>query len=206
MSRIRDRKKALILHAACEVFANHGYSGTKIIDIANKIDVPKANIYYYFDNKEALYRKVLESFVTPLLQATAPFDDYRHPADALTNFIKLKIEISKNHPNASKVFANEILQGAPHLPQDIIDKLCFQTTGAESQLQLWIDQGLMDDISPIHLLFTLWAATQTYADFNWQVKLHLKTDAISDRQFENAADTLIKIILKGCGITAQVAK
>ena len=104
------------------------------------------------------------------------------------------------------MFANEILQGAPHLPQDIIDKLCFQTEGAQSQLQQWIDQGLMDDISPIHLLFTLWAATQTYADFNWQVKLHLKTDSISDQQFEDASNMLIKIILKGCGITPQVAK
>jgi len=206
MSRIRDRKRALILNAACEIFANNGYAGTKIIDIAQKIAMPKANIYYYFKNKEVLYRSVLESFITPLLMATAPFDQYEHPSLALSDYIKLKIEISKNHPNASKVFANEILHGAPHLPEDIIEKLCLQTMGATDKLQNWIDEGLMDNVSPIHLLFMLWAATQTYADFNWQIKLHLKNDAISEQQFDNAADTLIKIILKGCGICEQVAK
>ncbi|NRA21646.1 MAG: TetR family transcriptional regulator C-terminal domain-containing protein [Oceanospirillaceae bacterium] len=206
MSRIRDKKRAIILSAACETFANNGYAGTKIIDIANKIETPKANIYYYFDNKKTLYRSVLESFITPLLNATAPFDRYHHPAAALTDFIKLKIEISKNHPNASKVFANEILHGAPHLPQDIIEKLCQQTTGACNKLQQWIDKGLMDDVAPMHLLFMLWAATQTYADFNWQIKLHLKTDAICEQQFALASDTLIKVILKGCGITPPMAQ
>ncbi|OUS31964.1 TetR family transcriptional regulator ['Osedax' symbiont bacterium Rs2_46_30_T18] len=206
MSRIRDKKRNAILNAACEEFANHGYAGTKIVDIANKINLPKANIYYYFESKQVLYRHVLDSFIQPLLMATAPFDHYDHPAEALTDYIKLKIEISKNHPNASKVFANEILHGAPHLPADIIEKLTQQTTRASEKLQQWIDRGLMDDIKPLHLLFSLWASTQTYADFNWQIKLHLKTERISDQDYSDATDTLIKVILKGCGVVSQVAE
>ncbi len=206
MSRIRNKKQAIILSAACEEFAKQGYAGTKIADIAAKISLPKANIYYYFKSKEILYRHVLESFIQPLLMATQPFDQYDHPAAALTDFIKLKIEISKNHPNASKVFANEILHGAPHLPPDIVEKLVNQTCLASAKLQQWVDKGLMDDINPLHLLFMLWSSTQTYADFSWQIQLHLKTDELREQDFEIATDTLIKIVLKGCGISAQVAE
>lgn len=206
MSRIRNKKQSIILNAACEEFANHGYAGTKIADIAAKIELPKANIYYYFKSKQVLYRHVLESFIQPLLMATQPFDQYDDPATALTDYIKLKIEISKNHPFASKVFATEILHGAPHLPADIVEKLMAQTSSASAKLQQWIDKGLMDDVNPLHLLFTLWASTQTYADFNWQIQLHLKSDAISEQDFEVATETLIKIVLKGCGIATQMAE
>jgi TetR/AcrR family transcriptional regulator len=206
MTKIREKKKQVILAAACAEFANKGYAGTKIADIASKIGLPKANIYYYFINKEQLYRCVLDSFIQPLLMATQPFDQYDNPADALTDYIRLKIEISKNHPNASKVFANEILHGAPHLPVDIIAKLTAQTSSAKEKLQHWIDIGLMDNVNPLHLLFTLWASTQTYADFNWQINLHLDNEAITENDYQNATDTLIQVILKGCGIKERMAK
>ncbi len=203
MAAIRERKQSIILKAAGEVFASNGYDGTKIVDIANKINVPKANIFYYFTNKEKLYNSVLESFIQPLLLATKPFDEYDDPATALTDYIKLKIEISQQHPFASKVFASEMLRGAPHLSKDIIEQLTQQTQSACAKLQSWVDQGLMDDINPLHLLFSLWASTQTYADFDWQIKLHLNTEELTDSYYQLATQTLTKIILKGCGISAK---
>jgi TetR/AcrR family transcriptional regulator len=203
MAGIRERKQSIILKAAGEEFANNGYEGTKIVDIANKTNLPKASIFYYFENKEKLYNSVLESFIQPLLLATQPFDQYNDPATALTDYIKLKIKISKQHPFASKVFASEMLRGAPHLSKEIIEKLTQQTQSAAAKLQSWVDQGLMDDINPLHLLFSLWASTQTYADFNWQIKLHLKTEKLTDSDYQQATQTLTKIILKGCGIKAK---
>ncbi|MGB1237209.1 MAG: TetR family transcriptional regulator C-terminal domain-containing protein [Pseudomonadales bacterium] len=206
MAKIRDRKKKIILAAACEVFAKQGYAGTKIADIAQKAELPKPNIYYYFENKEMLYRHVLDSFIQPLLLASLPFDRYDDPAVALSDYIKIKIEISKNHPFASKVFANEILRGAPHLPQDIIEQLTAQTSAAKARLNYWIEQGKMDAIDPLHLLFTLWATTQTYADFDWQIKLHHNSEELSDDVYERATESLINLVLKGCGIKANSAE
>lgn len=206
MSRNSDKKRKIILTAACEEFANKGYAGSKISDIATKVNLPKPNIYYYFTSKEVLYRCVLESFIQPLLLASQPFDRYDNPGDALSDYIRIKIEISKNHPFASKVFANEILHGAPHLPQDIINKLIEQTNSAKTRLQYWIDQGLMDDINPLHLLFTLWSSTQTYADFDWQVKLHMNNDQLTDKDYDEATEALIKVVLKGCGISTEQAQ
>ena len=203
MSAIRARKQRLILTAAGEVFASNGYEGTKIVDIALKANLAKANVFYYFENKETLYSSVLDSFIQPLLLATKPFDEYDDPATAITDYIKLKIKISQQHPFASKVFASEMLRGAPHLSAQIIEKLTQQTLSASSKIQSWVDQGLMDDINPLHLLFTLWASTQTYADFNWQIKLHLNTDELTDNDYQQATQTLTKIILKGCGISAK---
>ena len=67
-------------------------------------------------------------------------------------------------------------------------------------IQGWIDQGLMARIDPSHLLFSIWAATQTYADFDWQISVVTGKASLSDADYEAAADTIIRLVLKGCEV------
>ncbi|MDO9320572.1 MAG: TetR/AcrR family transcriptional regulator, partial [Pseudomonas sp.] len=115
MSSIRQRNKDLILRAASEEFADKGFAAAKTSDIAAKAGVPKPNVYYYFKSKDNLYCEVLESIIDPLLQASAPFNQAGQPAQILRDYIHAKIRISRDLANASKVFASEIMHGAPHL-------------------------------------------------------------------------------------------
>lgn len=200
MSRIRAKNEEIIIRAASRVFAENGYAATKTAAIAELAELPKPNIYYYFGSKEKLYRAVLESVTEPLLVASAPFIEYQDPVMALTAYIKSKLRISKDYPYASKVFANEIMHGAPHLPEDIIARLSEQTRTLSAKLTDWAGQGLMAPVDAHHLLFAIWASTQTYADFNWQITMALGKSELDDQDFEQAAQLITRLVIGGCEV------
>lgn len=200
MTSIRERNKELILRAASEEFADKGFAASKTSDIAAKAGVPKPNVYYYFKSKENLYREVLESIIEPLLEASAPFNQPGKPADVLRAYIHSKIRISRELPSASKVFASEIMHGAPHLSADQTAQLNAQAKHNIACIQRWIDQGLMAKVDPHHLLFSIWAATQTYADFDWQISTVTGKARLDEDDYEAAAQTIIRLVIKGCEV------
>jgi len=159
MSSIRERNKELILRAASEEFADKGFAASKTSDIAAKAGVPKPNVYYYFKSKENLYREVLESIIEPILRVSTPFNADGEPNEVLSNYIRSKILISRELPFASKVFASEIMHGAPHLSEKQVELLNDQAKHNIACIQTWIDRGLIAPIDPHHLMFSIWAAT-----------------------------------------------
>ncbi|MBA1291119.1 TetR/AcrR family transcriptional regulator [Pseudomonas japonica] len=200
MTRIRERNRELILRAASQEFADKGFAAAKASDIAARAGVPKPNVYYYFKSKEGLYREVLHSIVQPLLQASAPFNPEGNPREVLTAYIRAKVRISRDLPHASKVFASEIMHGAPHLPPDLAEALNAQARHNIGCLQQWVDRGLMAPVDPHHLMFSIWAATQTYADFDWQIATVTGKAQLSVDDYEAATQTITTLVLKGCGL------
>lgn len=198
MSSIRERNKELILRAASEEFADKGFAAAKTSDIAAKAGVPKPNVYYYFKSKENLYREVLESIIEPILQASAPFNVDGQPQAVLSDYIRAKIRISRDLPYASKVFASEIMHGAPHLSPEQTEQLNAQARHNIQCIERWIERGAIAPIDAHHLLFSIWAATQTYADFDWQIKVVTGKPQLDDDDYEAAARTIIRMVLKGC--------
>jgi TetR/AcrR family transcriptional regulator len=200
MSRIRERNRELILRAASEEFALKGFAAAKASDIAARAGLPKPNVYYYFKSKALLYQEVLHSIVEPMLQASAPFNPDGDPRQVLSDYIRAKVRISRDLSHASKVFASEIMHGAPHLPADQVQALNDQARHNIACLQQWIEQGQMARIDPYHLMFSLWAATQTYADFDWQITTVTGKARLAPEDYEAAAQTIIALVLGGCGL------
>ena len=198
MSSIRERNKELILRAASEEFADKGFAASKTSDIAAKAGLPKPNVYYYFKSKENLYREVLESIIDPILRSSTPFNADGEPYAVLSNYIRSKIMISRDLPFASKVFASEIMHGAPHLSEQQVQLLNAQAKHNIDCIQTWIDRGQIAPIDPHHLMFSIWAATQTYADFDWQISAITGKAKLQDSDYEAAAQTIIRLVLKGC--------
>ena len=205
MSTIRERNKELILRAASEEFADKGFAATKTSDIAAKAGLPKPNVYYYFKSKDNLYREVLESIIAPIMQASTPFNADGDPKEVLSAYIRSKIRISRDLPHASKVFASEIMHGALHLSPERTAQLNAQAAHNIACIQGWIDQGLMAPIDPSHLLFSIWAATQTYADFDWQISTVTGKARLDEADYDAAADTIIRLVLRGCEIAEPTA-
>ena len=197
MSSIRERNKEKILRAASEEFADKGFAATKTSDIAAKAGLPKPNVYYYFKSKDNLYREVLESIIEPILAASTPFNPDGEPKEVLSNYIRSKIRISRDLPFASKVFASEIMHGAPHLSTEQVDQLNAQAKHNIDCIQNWVDRGLIATIDPNHLMFSIWAATQTYADFDWQISAVTGKAKLDEADYEAAAQTIIRLVLKG---------
>jgi len=203
MTRIRQKNQQLIIEVASEQFALHGYAATKVVDIAKAADIAKANVFYYFSTKDKLYYAVLQTITQPLLEASRPIEELSDPVEALSQYIEAKLRISQEHPYASKVFANEVMSGAKVLPQDIADELFKQSQMIIEKFSTWSQQGLMEDVPPHHLMFTIWAATQTYADFGWQICNVMQKDKLDDVDYKQAAQFITQLVIKGCGVQSN---
>ncbi|MFT6913951.1 MAG: TetR/AcrR family transcriptional regulator [Motiliproteus sp.] len=200
-SRVREAHEAKILSVAEYVFAQFGYSGTAIEAIAERAGMSKQNLLYYFPSKEILYLRVLATILDLWLEKMVLLDqDGDDPATMLENYIRGKIELSRVHPSGSKVFANEIINGAPYLKSHLVTQLVPLLDADVSLVRSWIAEGKMDSIDPYHLFFVIWSSTQTYADFSTQIQLSLKKEQLDIEDFQGASDFLTHMILKGIGL------
>lgn len=195
---IRDAQVARLLEAAETVFAERGYSGASTAAIAAQAKLPKPNLHYYFRTKEALYRAVLANVLEMWLGEFDRFTVDREPADVLAEYVAAKLRWSKTRPNASKVFANEILHGAPFLHEHLGGELRRLVDRKARVIRQWIKLGKMHPVDPKHLIFQLWAVTQHYADFEVQVRAVLGRKILTDRDYRAAARTITGMLLHGC--------
>lgn len=196
---IRRENERLILDAAERVFAEAGFGGATMQLIADMAGLPKANLHYYFPTKEALYRRVVQNIFEIWLDAASSFDDAAGPVEGIGAYVEAKMQISRRHPHGSKVWAAEVMHGAPVIQDYLETTLRDWTNGRIAVIQRWIDQGQMAPIDPRHLLYMLWATTQHYADFGHQIETLNAGHPLTDRQWRDATDNVKQIILRGIG-------
>ncbi len=197
---IRLENEQRILTAAEKVFAEAGFGGATMQLIADVAGLPKANLHYYFATKEELYRKVVSQIFEIWLHAADVFDGAEGPVQAFSAYIDAKMEISRRHPDGSKVWASEVMHGAPVIQDYLETTLRDWTAGRAALIQRWIDEGRMAPVDPRHLLYMLWATTQHYADFGHQIETLNGGKALSERQWREAKDSVKGIILRGIGV------
>ena len=197
---IRHAAVADILLAAEGVFARAGFSGATMAEIAAAAGLPKANLHYYFRTKATLYRAVLDHTLTLWLAETSGIRRDAHPGAALGDYIRAKMRLTATHPDASRVFANEMLHGAPQIGSYLRRELKTLIDEKSLVIEHWAELGLMDRIDARHLFFTIWASTQTYADFQPQVCAVLGKAKLTRAELDRATEQLVRLVLKGCGI------
>lgn len=197
---IRQENLTVILEKAEQIFAEFGFKGATMQAIADAANLPKANLHYYFPTKQALYRQVIERIFLIWLDAADSFDTGATPEQAITSYIRKKMEISRNHPCGSKVWANEVIQGAPII-QDYLQTTLNEWTDTRIKvINRWISNGQIDAIDPRHLLYMIWATTQHYADFSHQIATLNAGKPLDDAQWNTATKNVTSIILKGIGL------
>ncbi len=167
--------------------------------IADAAGLPKANLHYYFSTKEKLYRRVVQDIFEIWLHAADSFDNAPDPATAIAAYIDAKMEISRHHPFGSKVWATEVMHGAPVIQDYLETTLRAWTDGRIKVIQHWIDTGQIAPIDPRHLLYMLWATTQHYADFGHQIETLNAGKPLSDADWQRAKSNVKSIILRGIG-------
>jgi len=199
---IRERQFKSIRDAAIEEFSGLGYKATSMQAIADRAGVAKANVHYYFKNKQNLYSEVL-SHIIELWNAS--FDEIRpddEPAIALDRMIRAKVKLSYTHASASRLFANEIIHGADHLDHYLKNDMRKWVREKSGIIQSWIDSKKMDPVDPVKLIFLIWSSTQHYADFETQVLTIMNRAEYEPEMMDDIADFLSQVILKGCGLTS----
>ena len=198
--RIRERNHEIILAAAEQEFALHGYRGATIQNIAERAELPKSNVLYYFSNKKKIYAAMFDDILSrwnAVFSSVTVDDD---PAEALATFIRAKVEMSRLYPLASRLFVMEIMQGAPFLMTHLRTNMREWVRGRAAVMQQWIDQGRMAPVDPVQLIFLIWSSTQHYADFQVQVLMVENKAEYEQKDFDHAANFLTEVILRGCGL------
>ena len=196
---IRRENERAILEAAEKVFAEAGFGGATMQLIADMAGLPKANLHYYFATKEDLYRKVVQQIFEVWLDAASSFDDAPGPVEGIGAYIDAKMDISRTHPHGSKVWASEVMHGAPVIQDYLETTLRDWTDGRIAVIQRWIDEGKMKPINPRHLLYMLWATTQHYADFGHQIQTLNDGWPLSEAQWREAKASVKDMVLRGIG-------
>ena len=196
-SKNQIEKRAVILNAAERVFAIHGFAGSRLIEIAEKAGLPKSNILYYFRSKEDIYGSLCQDILENWLEAIGDISENSEPSDALKKYIVAKMELSKKRPFASKVFAMEIISGAPVIGDYLATELRSWVDNQAKIFRAWQERGQIIDISPYHVFFVIWAVTQTYADFETQIKLVLGDEHLGSSEHDRAVKAVTEIILNG---------
>ncbi|WP_449429986.1 TetR/AcrR family transcriptional regulator [Pseudomonas putida] len=198
--RIRQKNEQAIIQAAEDEFARHGFKGTSMNTIAVKAGLPKANLHYYFTNKLGLYIAVLSNIIELWDSTFNNLNVEDDPGEALSQYIRTKMEFSRRNPQASRIFAMEVISGGSCLNEYFSADYREWFRGRAAVFQAWIAAGKMDPVDPVHLIFLLWGSTQHYADFATQICQVTGRSRLTKQDMEDASNNLIHIILKGCGI------
>lgn len=195
-----DSAREALLAAGEAVFARAGFSGATTGAIAEAAGLPKANLHYHFGSKEGLYREVLARTLHDWLVPLDVMVPEADPRSALESYIRAKMAMSAERPDASRVFANELLHGAPVLGELMRTELRSMVRRKAKVIDGWVAAGRMAPIDATHLFFTIWAATQTYADFDVQMRAVLGRQKLTSADHRRAADHVVTLVLRGCGL------
>lgn len=184
-TRIQKRNRAAILEAALDVFSMHGFRGATLDQIAGAAGLSKPNLLYYFPSKEAVHGALLSELLDSWLEPLRALKADGEPVEEIIAYMLRKLEIARALPRESRLFANEIVQGAPRIINQITGPLRLLVDEKAEVIAGWTKAGRLTDLDPHHLIFSIWATTQHYADFDVQVRGILAPEG--DAHFQDAA-------------------
>jgi TetR/AcrR family transcriptional regulator len=194
-TRIQAENSEKILAAALEVFAREGYRGATVDRIAEAAGMSKPNLLYYFKSKDEIYRVVLDRLLDTWLAPLRAIDAAGDPMREIAGYIKRKLEMARDYPRESRLFAGEIMRGAPILEDTLSGPLKALVDEKCAVIKGWAKAGKIAAVDPRHLLFSIWATTQHYADFDTQIQAVLGGEDAS--RFNDAAQFLERLFLDG---------
>jgi len=196
-TRIQQEKQDRILDAALEVFSNHGFRGATIDQIAEAAGMSKPNLLYYFPRKEAIHQRLIAELLDMWLAPLREMDADGDPIPEIRSYIRRKLEMARDFPRESRLFANEMLQGAPRTLDMLEGDLKALVDEKAGVIRSWMEAEKLNRCDPYHLIFSIWATTQHYADFDVQVRAVLGPDRNGDGRFDDAARYLEQLFLNG---------
>ncbi len=199
-TRIQQKNTAAILEAALQVFSQHGFRGATLDQIADAAGLSKPNLLYYFPSKEAVHKTLLDGLLKTWLDPLRAMNPAGEPLAEIKSYVRRKLKLSRDFPRESRLFANEILQGAPRILDAISGDLKQLVDEKAAVIEAWIAQGRLARVPARHLLFSIWALTQHYADFDVQVRTILDKDHDPFAEAGDFLDVLFDRLLRAAPI------
>ncbi|MBB96728.1 MAG: TetR family transcriptional regulator [Rhodobacteraceae bacterium] len=169
-TRIQKKNRKAILDSALDIFSARGFRGATVDDIASAAGLSKPNLLYYFPTKESIYLTLLEGQLDTWLDPLRALESDGDPLDQILAYVRRKLEMSQAYPRESRLFAHEIMQGAPRITDILSTDLRQLVDEKAALIQGWMEAGRLAPVHPHHLIFSIWSLTQHYADFDVQIR------------------------------------
>lgn len=195
LTRIQVRNRQTILDAALDVFSAQGFRGATLDQIAEVAGLSKPNLLYYFPSKEAVHAELLARLLATWLDPLRALDPAGQPMAEIMAYVRRKLDLSRDFPRESRLFANEILQGAPRMMEVLEGDLKALVDEKAAVIAGWQAEGRLAPVPPHHLIFSIWALTQHYADFEVQVRAILGEGHDPYAEAQTFLDTLFTRLL-----------
>ncbi len=202
----RDKLEADIVAEAVRVFAECGYEGASIATVAENAGLSKQNLMYYFPTKQVLYERVLDGVLDEwLYRMDSLADAEQDPRDVLRAYVQAKLRFSREQPWASRVYAMEVISGAQLYGEQIQKRVIPLLRKDIDVFERWIAEGKIAPINATHLLFAIWAMTQSYADFSTQMALVLNRKQLSKKDFDDGETVIVNMVLSALSLPVDIA-
>ena len=196
-TRIQQEKRERILQAALEIFSTEGFRGATLDRIARSAGMSKPNLLYYFPRKEDIHETLMLRLLKAWLEPLRALDPDGEPLDEIRAYIRRKLEMARDFPRESRLFANEILAGAPRIFPLLAGELRLLCEEKARVIEGWISGGKIAPVDPHHLIFAIWSTTQHYADFEVQIRAVLGARRDAEGRFAEAQIFLERLFVSG---------
>lgn len=190
----------MILAEAEKQFAQYGFEGASLENIASAVGMSRHNLLYYYPSKEVLYRCVLDDVLTQWLDGMSELSSDSEPADALRRYIRSKLQSARIRPNSTRMFTKEMIAGAPRYSDVIAERVGPVLDSKVALFEQWAQEGKIHHINFTHLMFIIWSVTQAYADQQAQFTLLLKKPELEEGDYDDAEDLIVDLVLSGLSL------
>ena len=170
LTRIQSERRDEILSAALKIFSQNGYRGASINKIAEAAKMSTPRLLYHFSDKERLYSELLSSTLSLWIEPLERIGETDNAVEEICTYVRRKLQISQDYPRESRLFASEILVGIERADNNLFDPLHQVFDAKVALISQWSDEGKLTEVDPIHLIYSIWATTQHYADFDAQIR------------------------------------
>ncbi len=195
VGKARARQMKEIIKAAEIEFSQKGFDGASVQSIADRTDLSKRQLLYFFGTKKNLYQSV----VSNIFKNWATQDLYQQtgePRQIIENYIERILRSSKDKPHLSKIVINEMNRGATTaIPifRDIKTNETFKKL--KERFETWQVEDNIRPIDPVQYIFLLWAAQHFYASFEPEIAYIMGREKLRDKDWDNIINQVKKIFL-----------
>ena len=189
-----------ILEAAIAEFSQHGFQGASTQAIAERAQLKKSQLHYYIEDKEALYSQVLgmvlDSWRSFFVSDAEP---ELTPRQALSEFVRVKLDYALEQPELSRIFTMEVLSGGARL-ENYWPGAMEATHAKVAKINSWMADGALRPLYGRLLIMHIWALTQYYSDYTLQAEMLLESSLTVPEVRQKIEQELIEFVLSGAGL------
>lgn len=152
VTKVRESESTrnALLDAGLEVFAEQGFAGAKVDEIARRAKVNKAMISYHFGGKRGLYRAILHANFSIAVERMSELRESTEPASVvLQRFIEGFGAVVASRPTLPTMMLREVLSGGAHLDKDLLPEFLSVFAVVREIISRGIRDGEFRNVNPL---------------------------------------------------------